>query len=604
MVEAGAPDVAVLDGPGEELPADVVSIEVVDVPDVAPEVTVDIEHEADVGWTGEKTVNLLVDTNRNGKAEPGQADESGEEKWTTHSGAVFIVNADDDDGDGGRDCDDDKLNGASDVDDLAPLLIAPIPWMEKRWYGELLVESKSAEHVRLLELSGEDWNVVDISGPVKVSEGKLKSGIVRFGLEGRHFAGEEGFDGRVSVSFTLRDHDGNAVDSDSAQLRVSPLILTSGMNVASEIQVAYSMPEQAGFVAELEYIVQGLPYDVKTVGDLGVALKNPIGGDIWIQDAVEIGFTVLPGDPKPHVVRVALKAPRDKPLDQVGEDIFLGADFGLADVAEPREDVYWFDWFGNLEVSAPLLHDDYYYPYGKLYTGFDPADPEVMCMHPLIREFLDVQDAQGPIVQVDTGWLLIGHVDEIISWIPWSGEVGCCGKGFVMLYASPAEGVALLEKLSADGHGDAVLFEGTGVEVTVDEILGDELLLEFNQMAQTRLDATLIHLREEFGLIDEDIAFVPTLFEPDEQWGSYAVALVPNMVNSLVLGSLFVAPDPHGPIIDGVDPFKAALRERLKPYSQVVEFVDNWYPYHVWSGEVHCGTNATRLPLNLEWWWM
>jgi hypothetical protein len=24
--------------------------------------------------------------------------------------------------------------------------------------------------------------------------------------------------------------------------------------------------------------------------------------------------------------------------------------------------------------------------------------------------------------------------------------------------------------------------------------------------------------------------------------------------------------------------------------------VDNFYPYHRWGGEVHCGTNATRRP--------
>ena len=364
------------------------------------------------------------------------------------------------------------------------------------------------------------------------------------------------------------------------------------------------MPEQAGFVAELEFLIQGLTYELKTVGEAGIPLSIPIGGDIWMQDAVELGFSVLPAEGKPHVVHMALKAPRGKPLDQVNEDIFLGVDFGLADVAEPREDGYWFDWFGNLEVSSPLLHEEYYFPYGRLYTGFDPDGPDVWCMHPDVRAFLNAQDAQGPIVQVDTGWLSIGHVDEIISWIPWSGGPGCCGKGFIMLFASAGEGVELLEGLSADGHGDAVLFAGTGDEVTVDELLGDELLIEFNQAAQERLDTTLKQLKEEFGLEDEDIATIPTLFEQDEQWGAYAVALVPNMVNSLVLGKLFIAADPHGPIINGQDPFKQALVEKLEPYSQTVEFVDNWYPYHVWNGEVHCGTNATRLPLNLEWWWM
>jgi len=78
------------------------------------------------------------------------------------------------------------------------------------------------------------------------------------------------------------------------------------------------------------------------------------------------------------------------------------------------------------------------------------------------------------------------------------------------------------------------------------------------------------------------------------------VALMPDMVNSLVLGQHFISPDPFGPLIEGKDAFKEALRDLLEPWGVMVHFVDNWYPYHSWSGEIHCGTNARRLPATVS----
>ena len=553
----------------------------------------------------EMVVNLAADTNRNGVVEFDQSDEKGEDKWTSGSGAVFIVNADDDDGDGVRDWEDDIINGPADVEDLARLNVQPMAYVEKGAYAVLRAE-QGGEHVRLFRQAGDSWTAQDLGSTVTLTAGALSSGVVRFGLEGLHFPGEYGFDGKLVLTLTLYDHADAEINSDTVHLRCAPLVLTSGNAPASEVFVAWSLESQGGFVQAMQSALVGLNYTFTTVGELGQdPLSSPINNDIWMQDAVEIGFTSLPAAGDPHVVHVALQAPRGKPLDKFSADVFAGPDSGWLSVAEPREDSAWFDWFGNLEVTPPLLHDEAYNPYGRIYTGMDPDDPGFWCMHPEVEQFLEAQDMQGPIVHLDTGWLLIGHVDEIVSWIPWSGGPGCCGKGFILLLASTADGVQILKDVQTAGQGKDKLFAGTGDEITVDALLADQALMDFNLQLQERLDGVQAVLVEQFKLDpEEDVITIPTLFEPDETWGQYAVALVPNMVNSLVLGKLFISADPHGPVINGVDPFKQALIDKLEPYSQVVVFVDNWYPYHKWSGEIHCGTNARRLPTNLEWWLM
>jgi hypothetical protein len=50
---------------------------------------------------------------------------------------------------------------------------------------------------------------------------------------------------------------------------------------------------------------------------------------------------------------------------------------------------------------------------------------------------------------------------------------------------------------------------------------------------------------------------------------------------------------------------KASLREAfraLEALGLTVHFIDNWDPYHVCAGEVHCGTNAVRRVGTRPWW--
>ena len=62
---------------------------------------------------------------------------------------------------------------------------------------------------------------------------------------------------------------------------------------------------------------------------------------------------------------------------------------------------------GNLEVSGPIKGA----PFGKVVLGtHKSADPDLV-------HFLKRQQVQ-PLVDVDTSWLDVAHVDEIMSFLP------------------------------------------------------------------------------------------------------------------------------------------------------------------------------------------
>jgi protein-arginine deiminase len=65
----------------------------------------------------------------------------------------------------------------------------------------------------------------------------------------------------------------------------------------------------------------------------------------------------------------------------------------------------------------------------------------------------------------------------------------------------------------------------------------------------------------------------------------------------------FAAPEPHGPVIGGVDIFKQQMIDAFAVHGITVHFVENWHLYHALGGEVHCGSNALRAtPADVRWW--
>jgi hypothetical protein len=67
-----------------------------------------------------------------------------------------------------------------------------------------------------------------------------------------------------------------------------------------------------------------------------------------------------------------------------------------------------------------------------------------------------------------------------------------------------------------------------------------------------------------------------------------------------VIGRDVLMSDPAGPVIDGEDAFRKAVRVHLQ--SLCAFPLSGWEPYRVRSGEIHYGTNAIRHPAHPARW--
>ncbi|AHX21987.1 hypothetical protein CY96_29805 (plasmid) [Bacillus bombysepticus str. Wang] len=112
--------------------------------------------------------------------------------------------------------------------------------------------------------------------------------------------------------------------------------------------------------------------------------------------------------------------------------------------------------------------------------------------------------------------MAVGHVDEIINFVPIENE-----KGFKLLVASPLTTYNILENSRNEGYGDAVLFKGfrkevspksDSAEVTINEILSDDKLRKDNETFQRYMNLNINILKDELALVESDIVHVPVPF--------------------------------------------------------------------------------------------
>ena len=162
---------------------------------------------------------------------------------------------------------------------------------------------------------------------------------------------------------------------------------------------------------------------------------------------------------------------------------------------------------------------------------------------------IEAQKVQQPLY-IDTSWLLVGHVDETLSFIKASSP-----RGWVMLVNDPTLAKTMLETQSAAGNGAVPMFIGKywsqsqAAQVTIDQVLADTEVMQASAEAATEVAAQIAIIKTATGLTDAEIIRIPYLHMPYSQ-GS--IAFQPGMVNGLYIApGHFVAPDPHGPEIAG-----------------------------------------------------
>ena len=386
---------------------------------------------------------------------------------------------------------------------------------------------------------------------------------------------------------------------DRVMLRVAPWIMTPNSQPAVKIyttRIDHDDDNNHAFLAGLKAAVasEGLDLEIIEVGDHR--------GDRWIQDEIEIGYTQSHRGYLP----VVFDSPRDRGLDHYPEAKMLGADFGHFVVGGGVANS--LDSFGNLEVSPPVTVEGRNYPLGRIIVGGrrdGNLSGSARQMMAEVRQFLYAQRVQFPF-EIFTDWLLVGHVDEIVSFV----SDDSAPKGFRCLLASPTKVKAILQTLSDAGHGTVPLFEGksrqdgSSAQRTVDEVLGDARLWEVNEDYQVIMDENRAILERELGLGADDFVDIPVAFQFIEGRDGAAqrtLAYFPDMVNHLAHKDLSIVPKPYGPIVNGKCAFEKAFEDAMP--NRRVTFIDDWYSYHEQWGEVHCGTNAQREPFAVSRWW-
>uniref|UniRef100_A0A8V5GCD5 protein-arginine deiminase n=1 Tax=Melopsittacus undulatus TaxID=13146 RepID=A0A8V5GCD5_MELUD len=410
-----------------------------------------------------------------------------------------------------------------------------------------------------------------------------------FYVEGLAFPDVD-FSGLVAFHVTLLESSEKVpaapIFMDTVVFRMAPWIMTPNTAAPLEVFVC-SVDNNEDFVAAVGAVAEKAKCPL-TVCPL---LKNR--EDRWIQDEVEFGYVQAPHKTFP----VVFDSPRDRGLKDFPVKSILGPDFGYVARQAP-EGSSSLDSFGNLEVSPPLTVQGKEYPLGRILIGSSFPRFGGRRMAKAVKDFLIAQKVQAP-VELFSDWLAVGHVDEFLSFVPAPDR-----KGFRLLLASPSACYQLLKEKQEEGFGEAAMFHGLeGVpRTTITEILADEGLRKFNSYVQSCINWNRDILKRSLGLSEPDIIDIPQLFRGDTAHG--AEAFFPDMVNMLVLGRHLGIPKPFGPQVGGQCCLEERVRALLEPLGLTCTFIDDYFSYHVLSGDVHCGTNVRRKPFAFKWWHM
>jgi protein-arginine deiminase len=547
-------------------------------------------------------VDLDVDANRDGTVHA-TADEAGESSWTTALGAVFYFNVDDDDNSNTEDHVDSAVNGIADGNDLARIVLRQMASLPTDSTVRITVSSSAQGRVRIYRNDSGTWSQAYASGASFVVPTALAiAGDVTLGIEAREKVSTT-WDGRVTLALEVSDVAATVLGTDSVLLRSAPWLMASNLWPMEDLCVVTTSSPYAN--AALRTTLSS------TCSSAGVTYVEIPGGsysqDRWVQDSHETGAVYLPiaGSPRRRIDQV-LQCARWREVDAWCQTALWGPDFDF--VVRFSSNQSSMNYGGNLEVSGPLTG----YPWGRILVGGGTSAPIgggnaiTRRMVQIYRDYFDAMEIQGPLLELSTEWLAVGHIDEITMVVPAPANP----RGWAILIASPDLARANLQTVSGNGGGNlAVFVNRAGWQTTVSAILQDQALMTYNQEAQARIDGVRTALMNGLGLADSEIIDVPVLFE--DVGSASAAAYNPGVVNMVVIPTTgnttyFVIPDPEGPDQPS-DVWQASTTAAIQPLFTasnpvVITYADVFNSYHVLLGEAHCGVNFVRTPPASDWW--
>ncbi|HIK27917.1 MAG: protein-arginine deiminase domain-containing protein [Oscillatoriaceae bacterium SKW80] len=511
---------------------------------------------------GEKNTFILFgDTNRDGILDT--KDYFKRHYWNWKKGAIILFNNDDDDGNKSLDWQDKLINGDKDIEDLAKLKFKVGSNFAK---AKLVLEAdeKASPYINIFQKDEGGWKLVNADGKSALAYNR----DILFGVEAKQFANKD-WNGLLRLK-ALAIQDGKIVAEDTIKMRVSPWIMLPNTAPVVEMYVSDRGKNNSQFISQIRAIASSINTTVQVVP----------GGNTWMQDTMKIGYVQFPNQSRLQNFSVVLESHLKSNARSL-----LNNDFGWFEISKPRQlDVFnqWIDGYGNLQVTPPLPG----FPLGRIYYGKAGS----VSFHPEVLDFIKAQEIQGTPVEIDTSWLMIRHVDEVINFISTPSGTP------LMLVVSPEAGVNLLKELFYKGYGKAKINRELKEQTTVEAALNNKNLIEYNlKLQRENVNPIIVKLKKEFNLKDEQIIPIPAMFG----YGGYS--WWPNMVNSVEVNGHLLVSDPRGAIINGKDYTQEAFRERIAPSKLKVHFLDARY-YHELRGNTHSAINTRRQATEKPFW--
>jgi protein-arginine deiminase len=545
-----------------------------------------------------------------------------------------------------NDASDNVVDGPRDLADMATLKVRAWPVAPAGTRVRISVLASQPRRARLFVLRRGVWKSVGSGGPLTVAE--LRRGP-KLLLEARDIIRDRAvWDGSLRV--VLRVQTGGRVATDMVRLRVAPVLFENqtmplervfaasnvgpGDNVDSE-SLGTPIPNVDEHNRPIDQRtfetlnLQGLAAyrrqwraALSRVPDVRFDLLASVNGDRWMQDFFEPAYVSMPGPHgSQHTITLLLRSatrnrdvanpPAGHLLRQGSRLVFSqlrGPGVGVVqafDAARMRRlnlhgNVDTMSSTGNFEAIPPYSHGRARFPNGRMIWGSGGRrTPD-----PTFTRMLRAQGTQRPVV-IDTSWLAVGHIDEIMSFVPIKSR-----RGWTIAVEDPRAGIRLLQRLRAAGDGGARMFAGLArygpagivrAARTVDSLLADPQEMEATRAAARHIDRALATVERATGVRDSEVIRVPTLYEPES---GALVSSLPATVNGVPLRpGEFAAPRPHGPIVGGHDAFEAEIERQFAKHGVRLRWIEDWYYAHIVLGEVHCTSNVLRDPNASTPWW-
>ena len=255
------------------------------------------------------------------------------------------------------------------------------------------VAGSAGHKVAIFRLWGAHWIYIEGKGEWTIPCGTELQDDQTFGLVSRAFVGEGGWDGEFVLTASIQDSHGHRLASDTIIFHTAPFVLASALDRVESVLVVDNT-HSASLVAALRSTLTPLGVNLETV-----RVDDGFENDVWMQDAVEIGRVCVPsrgGIRQPVAILSGIRAKHEGPvicgpLDRAVRGLLQQQHALVADMAEPRAGKDCIDWFGNLEVSPPVIARSPVLSSWRS-TGWSPVHTDASDHH----GFLEAHRCSGP----------------------------------------------------------------------------------------------------------------------------------------------------------------------------------------------------------------